>query len=56
MQKGKKKRDVVSEDLENLHIFEQLAKDVSNSPEFSENGKDIEINFDSDFEKEAGDL
>lgn len=48
-----KKRDVVNEDLEKLHIFEQLEKDANNSPTITENPKEIEINFDD--EKEAGD-
>lgn len=49
-----KKRDVVSEDLEKLNIFEQLEKDNANSPVISENIKEIEVNFD-DLEKEVGD-
>lgn len=50
-----KKRDVVSEDLEKLHIFEELEKSVDNSPTIKEDVKEIEVNFDNDFEKEAGD-
>ena len=49
-----KKRDVVSEDLEKLNIFEQLEKDNANSPVISENIKEIEVNFD-EVEKEVGD-
>lgn len=47
-----KKRNVVNEELENLHIFEELEKQVENSPTITED-KNIEINF--DIEKEAGD-
>lgn len=47
-----KKRNVVNEELENLHIFEELEKQVENSPTLTED-KNIEINF--DIEKEAGD-
>lgn len=50
-----KKRDVVSEELERLHIFEQLEKDANNSPTIAENPKEIEVNFDNEIEKEAGD-
>ena len=50
-----KKRDVVGEDLERLHTFEELEKSVDNSPTISENVKDIEVNFDNDIEKEVGD-
>ena len=53
MQKKKKKRDVVGEELERLHIFEQLEKDANNSPTIAENPKEIEVNFD---EKEVGDV
>lgn len=49
-----KKRDVVGEELERLHIFEQLEKDANNSPTITENPKEIEVNFDS--EKEVGDV
>lgn len=48
-----KKRDVVGEELERLHIFEQLEKDANNSPTISENPKEIEVKFDD--EKEVGD-
>lgn len=48
-----KKRDVIGEDLERLHIFEQLEKDAKNSPTITENPKEIEVNFDN--EKEVGD-
>lgn len=48
-----KKRDVVSEDLEKLSIFEQLEKDNENSPVISETVEGIEVNFDD--EKEVGD-
>lgn len=50
-----KKRDVVGEDLEKLHTFEELQKSVDNSPTISENVKNIEVNFDNDIEKEVGD-
>lgn len=50
-----KKRDVVGEDLERLHTFEELEKSVDNSPTISENVKNIEVNFDNDIEKEVGD-
>ena len=50
-----KKRDVVGEDLERLHTFEELEKSVDSSPTISENVNDIEINFDNDIEKEVGD-
>ena len=50
-----KKRDVVGEELERLHIFEQLEKDANNSPTIAENPKEIEVNFDNEIEKEAGD-
>ena len=48
-----KKRNVVNEELENLNIFEELEKQVENSPTLTED-KNIEINFDT--EKEAGDV
>lgn len=48
-----KKRNVVNEELENLHIFEELEKQVENSLTLTED-KNIEINFDT--EKEAGDV
>lgn len=48
-----KKRNVVNEELENLHIFEQLEKQVENSPTLTED-KNIEINFDN--KKEVGDV
>lgn len=47
-----KKRDVVNEEIEKLHIFEQLSKDINKSPTISE--KEIEVNFDN--EKEVGDI
>lgn len=50
-----KKRDVVGEELERVHIFEQLEKDANNSPTIAENPKEIEVNFDNEIEKEAGD-
>ena len=46
-----KKRNVVNEDLEKHNIFENLEKEVSNSPTISEE-KDMEINIVD--EKEAG--
>lgn len=51
-----KKRDVVGEELERLHIFEQLEKEASNSPTISENPKEIQVNFDNEIDKEAGDV
>ena len=50
-----KKRDVVCEEIERLHIFEQLEKDANNSPTITENPKEIEVKFDNEIEKEAGD-
>lgn len=50
-----KKRDVVGEELERLHIFEQLEKDANNSPTIADNPKEIEVTFDNEIEKEAGD-
>ena len=50
-----KKRDVVSEDLERIHTFEELEKSIDNSTTISENVKEIEVNFDNDIEKEGGD-
>ena len=47
-----KKRNVVNEELEKLHIFEELEKQVEKSTTLTED-KNIEINF--DIEKEAGD-
>lgn len=47
-----KKRNVVNEELEKLHIFEELEKQVEKSTILTED-KNIEINF--DIEKEAGD-
>lgn len=47
-----KKRDVVNEDLENLHIFEELEKDANTSPIISENLKEINVDFDNDNEIE----
>ena len=49
-----KKRDVVGEELERLHIFEELEKEVNNSLTITENPKEIQVNFDND-EKEVGD-
>ena len=49
-----KKRDVVGEELEKLHIFEELEKEANNSPTITENPKEIQVNFDND-EKEVGD-
>ena len=49
-----KKRDVVSEDLERLHTFEELEKSVGDSTTISENIKDIEVTFDNDIEKDVG--
>ncbi len=46
-----KKRDVVNEDLENLHIFEELEKDANTSPIISENLKEINVDFDNEIEK-----
>lgn len=51
-----KKRDVVGEELEKLHIFEQLERDANNSPTITENPKEIQVNFDNEIEKEAGDV
>lgn len=48
-----KKRDVVGEELERLHIFEQLEKETNSFPNITENPKEIEVNFDT--EKEVGD-
>lgn len=48
-----KKRDVLGEQLEKLNIFEQLEKEVNNTPTIPENIKGIEVNFDN--EKEVGD-
>lgn len=50
-----KKRDVVSEDLERLHTFEDLEKSVDNSTTIPDNVKNIEVNFDDDIEKEVSD-
>lgn len=47
-----KKRDVVGEEIEKLHIFEQLEKENSNSYTITENPK-IEVNYYD--EKEVGD-
>lgn len=47
-----KKRNVVNEDIERLHIFEELEKQVENTPTVTED-KNIEIDFDD--EKEVGD-
>ncbi len=49
-----KKRDVVNEELEKLNIFEKLEKEVSNSPTITENPKEIQVDFDNEIEKEAG--
>lgn len=46
-----KKRNVVDEELEKLNIFEELEKEVANSPTIIED-KNIEINLDD--EKEVG--
>ena len=46
-----KKRNVVNEDLEKHNIFEDLEKQVENSPTITEN-KEIEVNLDD--EKEVG--
>lgn len=40
-----KKRNVIHEELESLHIFEKLENQIENTPTVSEN---IEINFDSE--------
>lgn len=50
-----KKRDVVGEELERLHVFEQLEKEINNSPTITENSKEIKIDFDNEIEKEVGD-
>ena len=50
-----KKRDVVGEDLEKLHTFEELEKSIDSSPTISENMNNIEVDFDNDIEKEVGD-
>ncbi len=50
-----KKRNVVGEELERLHIFEQLEKETNNSYTRIEKPKEIEIKFDNEIEKEAGD-
>ena len=47
-----KKRNVVDEELEKLHIFEELQKDISNTHTKSKDNV-IEVNFDA--EKEVGD-
>ena len=46
-----KKRNVVNEDLEKHNIFEDLEKQVENSPTITES-KEIEVNLDD--EKEVG--
>ena len=46
-----KKRNVVNEDLEKHNIFEELEKQVENSPTITES-KEIEVNLDD--EKEVG--
>ena len=48
-----KKRNVVNEDIERLHIFEELEKQVESTPTVTED-KNIEIDFDD--EKEVGDV
>ena len=53
MQKKKKKRNVVNEDLERLHIFENLQKEAENSPTLEKPNNVIEIDFGKD-EKEVG--
>lgn len=47
-----KKRNVVNEDIERLHTFEELEKQIENTPKVTED-KNIEIDFDD--EKEVGD-
>ena len=48
-----KKRNVVHEDLERLHIFEDLQKEVENSPTLEKPNNVIEVDFGKD-EKEVG--
>ena len=50
-----KKRDVVKEDLDKLHIFEQLEKENSISQINTQDVKEIEVDYGSDIEKEVGD-
>ncbi|MCI8548112.1 MAG: hypothetical protein HFJ38_04400 [Bacilli bacterium] len=45
-----KKRKVVDEELKELHIFEDLQKESSNSPTITENHKEIEVSFDNEKE------
>ena len=48
-----KKRNVVNEDIERLHTFEELEKQIEDTPKVTED-KNIEIDFDD--EKEVGDV
>ena len=50
-----KKRDVVSEELENLNIFEQLEKEVSNTSGIVEHSNEIKVDFGQEIEKERSD-
>lgn len=49
-----KKRNVVDEDLERLHIFEDLQKEVESTPTHEKSSNVIEVDFGKD-EKEVGD-
>ena len=44
-----KKRNVVDEELENLHIFEELEKEMQSSVDITKDNN-IEINFDDEKE------
>ena len=48
-----KKRDVVKEETERLHIFEQIEKENSNAIINMENAKEIKVDFEN-IEKEVG--
>lgn len=51
-----KKRDVVGEELENLNIFEQLSKEnIEKTQSISSDIKEIEVKFDDEIGKSAGD-
>lgn len=50
-----KKRDVVNEELENLNIFEQLEKEVSNTSGIVEHSNEIKVDFGQEIEKEGSD-
>ncbi|MBO6243792.1 MAG: hypothetical protein J6O41_04410, partial [Clostridia bacterium] len=46
---------VMKEDLDKLHIFEQLEKENSISQINTQDVKEIEVDYGSDIEKEVGD-